>query len=68
MMLHVPKNNYRKDAGTIWQLFYGKTNLTVSTSRRWMSYANYGNVNKKLIKHLQLAATDIRYFARNFDK
>ena len=36
MMLHVPKNNYRKDAGTIWQLVYGKTHLTISTSRRWM--------------------------------
>ena len=67
-MLHVPKNNYGKDAGAIWQLFYGKTHLTISTSRRWMLYANHGNVNKKLIKHLKVVATDTRYFARDFDK
>ena len=35
-MLHVPKNNNGKDAGTICQLVYGKTHLTISTSGKWM--------------------------------
>ena len=35
-MLHVPKNNNGKDAGTICQLVCGKTHLTISTSGKWM--------------------------------
>ena len=34
VMLHVPKNNNGKDGGTICQLVYGKTHLTISASRR----------------------------------
>ena len=34
IVLHMPKNDNRKDAGTICQLVYGKTHLTISTSRR----------------------------------
>ena len=36
IVLHIPKNDNRKDAGTVCQLVYGKTHLTISTSRRWM--------------------------------
>ena len=43
-MLHVPKKENGKDIGIIFQLVYGKTHLTISTSRRRMWYENYGNV------------------------
>ena len=48
-MLHVPKNNNGKDAGTICQLVCGKTHLTIFTSRRSIQYANYGNVKAESI-------------------
>ena len=51
-VLNVPKNDNGKDAGTMCQLVYDKAHLTISASRRWMQYANYGNV-KAASKYLR---------------